>query len=81
MRLTVGSTLAALAKMIHPDVARTLELLDQAGSLPPMHLRPGLRVAELMFVQQFKGEAVNLGALQDGGQLAGPTASRKVRTQ
>jgi uncharacterized protein YcbK (DUF882 family) len=45
----------ALAIMTHPDVAKTLELLDQAGSMPPMKLRPGAQVAQLMWAQQFQG--------------------------
>lgn len=51
----------ALAHMQHPDVAKTLELLDQAGSMPPMRLRPGLQTVQLLWAQQFKGEAVALG--------------------
>jgi uncharacterized protein YcbK (DUF882 family) len=50
----------ALAHMQHPDVAKTLELLDQAGSMPPMRLRPGLQTVQLLWAQQFKGEAVAL---------------------
>ncbi|MCL4767530.1 MAG: YcbK family protein [Hyphomicrobiaceae bacterium] len=50
----------ALARMEHPDVAMTLELLDQAGELPPMSLRPGPQSARLLWAQQFRGEAVPL---------------------
>ena len=53
----------ALARMVHPDLAKTLEMLDQAGSAPPMRLRPGLQAAQLMWAQQFKGEAINLSSL------------------
>ena len=81
MTLTASPDDPALATMIHPDVARTLELLDQAGSMPPMRLRPGLKVAELMFAQQFKGEAVNLGAMQEAAALEPAAVSRKVKTQ
>jgi uncharacterized protein YcbK (DUF882 family) len=84
MTLTASADDPALARMTHPDVARTLELLDQAGSMPPMRLRPGLRVAEAMFAQQFKGEAINLSAMQDvttPNQSAGSLSNRKVKTQ
>jgi hypothetical protein len=33
----------ALIDLVHPDVPRTLEMLDQAGSMPPMRLRPPSR--------------------------------------
>ena len=55
----------ALARMVHPDLAKTLEMLDQAGSAPPMRLRPGPQPARLMWAQQFKGEAINLVSLLD----------------
>jgi uncharacterized protein YcbK (DUF882 family) len=48
----------ALAQMVHPDAARTLELLDQAGAMPPMRLRPGRQTVQLLWAQEFKGEAV-----------------------
>ena len=80
MTLTASADDPALAKLTHPDAARTLEMLDQAGSMPPMRLRPGLKVAEMMWAQQFQGEAVNLGALQDAAPPASPMTSRKVRT-
>ena len=57
----------ALARMVHPDLNKTLEMLDQAGSVPPMRLRPGLQTAQLMWAQQFKGEAINLSSLIDLG--------------
>ncbi len=53
----------ALAHMEHPDVAKTLELLDQAGELPPMRLRPGQQVARVLWAQEFTGEAVPLASV------------------
>ena len=53
----------ALARMEHPDVAKTLELLDQAGELPPMRLRPGQQVARVLWAQEFTGEAVPLASV------------------
>jgi uncharacterized protein YcbK (DUF882 family) len=48
------------ATLHHPDAQRTLDLLDAAGAMPPMRLRPTERVAALMLAQSFKGEAVNI---------------------
>ena len=75
----------ALAKMIHPDVAKTLELLDQAGSMPPMKLRPGAQVAQLMWAQQFKGGMASIDDLfASSADLTAPTAAkipdRRVKT-
>jgi uncharacterized protein YcbK (DUF882 family) len=69
----------ALAYMQHPDVAKTLELLDQVGSMPPMRLRPGLQTVQLLWAQQFKGEAVALGTAF-GGPLpqSSPDSSPRV---
>ena len=38
---------AALVKLSHPDLARTLDLLDDAPVVLPMRLRPGKQVAEV----------------------------------
>ena len=35
--------------------------------MPPMKLRPAVRVAEAMWAQQFKGEAVNINAMYGEG--------------
>jgi uncharacterized protein YcbK (DUF882 family) len=56
-----------LARMVHPDLMRALELLDQANASPPLRLRPGLQTAHLLWAQEFKGEAINLSALYDYG--------------
>jgi len=56
-----------LARMVHPDLMRALELLDQANASPPLRLRPGLQTAHLLWAQEFKGEAINLSALYDDG--------------
>jgi hypothetical protein len=53
----------ALVHMIHPDVGRTLELLDQAGSMPPMRLRPTPQVARLLWAQEFKGGLADVDKL------------------
>jgi hypothetical protein len=70
----------ALVTMQHPDIVRTLEMLDSAGSMPPMRLRPAQQVAALMLSQQFKGEAVNLAAMNDAAMPAAMLSNRKVPT-
>jgi hypothetical protein len=73
----------ALARMVHPDFAKTLEVLDQPGSALPMRLRPGLQAARDLWAHQFKGEAINLSALIDPEASQAPErlANRRVRTQ
>jgi uncharacterized protein YcbK (DUF882 family) len=67
----------ALAVMVHPDLRKVLELLDQDHVSPPMRLRPGMHEAQLMWAQQSKGEPVDLSVLTDASQLDG----RKVATK
>ena len=75
----------ALARMIHPDLSKTLEMLDQMSSAPPMRLRPGPQTARLMWAQEFKGEAINLSSLIDPADAppapSAPLAERRVQTQ
>ena len=80
MTTTASADDPALAVMTHPNFARTFDLLDQAGSMLPMRLRPTLKVAEMMWTQQFTGAAVNFAALQDEPVGTG-LRSRSVRTQ
>ncbi len=54
----------ALAQLVHPDPARTLEMLDDEGSVPPLTMRPGLQLAGMLWAQAFSGKAVDLSALQ-----------------
>lgn len=71
----------ALAQMVHPDLARTLEVIDDAGEIQPMRFRPRQKVAELMWSQQFHGRAVQTSP-SDGGDAAVPQglSKRAVRT-
>jgi uncharacterized protein YcbK (DUF882 family) len=73
----------ALARMVAPDLNKTLEMLDQGGSVPPMRLRPGAQTAQLMWAQEFKGEAVNLSSLidQESAHTPARLAERRVVTQ
>lgn len=80
MTATASADDPALAVMTHPNFARTFDLLDQAGSMLPMRLRPSLKVAEMMWTQQFTGAAVNFAALQDEAVGTG-LRSRSVHTQ
>jgi hypothetical protein len=67
--------------MYAPDPQRTLELLDLAGTMPPMRLRPPHQLAALMLSQQFKGEAINLSALGErAGADGAALSSRRVAT-
>ena len=68
-----------LARMVHPDLMRALEFIDQPNQSPPLRLRPGLQTAHLMWAQEFKGEAVNLSALYDYGVVASNTGLGKRR--
>ena len=81
MTATASPDDPALTTMVHPDVARTVELLDSAGSQPPMRLRPGQQVAQLIWSQQFRGEAVALEKLKDAPTAApAGLADRRVKT-
>jgi hypothetical protein len=72
----------ALARLVHPDLGKALEMiLDHAGSTPPMRLRPGAQTAQILWAQQFKGEAINLSSLIDRIGPDGPAAGRRVVTQ
>jgi hypothetical protein len=71
----------ALAVLVHPDVARTLELLDAAGGAPPMRLRPGQQVAALLWAQQFKGAAIQANVFADPAPpVSGALKPRAVKT-
>ena len=72
-----------LAQLEHPDVAATLDMIDDEGAVPPMRFRPGKQVAQVMWAQQFEGKAVHLDALReiDQNRLAASTISnRPVQT-
>jgi hypothetical protein len=81
--LTASSSFddAALVELVHPDLAKTIEVLDDIGAVPPLTFRPGQKVAELLVAQQFSGHAVNPAALA-GDAPAAPDglSNRTVRT-
>lgn len=73
----------ALASLVHPDLARILETIDVAGSVPPLRLRPGSQAAQMLWAQQFKGEAIDLSSFidADAAPRSGVAANRRVLTQ
>lgn len=82
--LLTGSASAddpVLARMEHPDVAKTLDLLGEQDVELPMRFTATQQVAELMWMRQFTGRAINTTALSvarpydDGG-----LTRRSVRT-
>ena len=62
LTLSASADDPALTTMESPDVARTLELLDQPGAVPPMMLRPVVKLAGHMWTQQLTASSVNVGA-------------------
>ena len=77
MTATASPDDPVLARMVHPDLMRALELLDQANASPPLRLRPGLQTAHLMWAQEFKGEAIDLSALYDRDTVAGEMLNKR----
>jgi uncharacterized protein YcbK (DUF882 family) len=79
---TASAREAQFGGLQHPDVARTLDVLDDVGAIQPMKFRPGQQVAEVLWAQQFQGKAVHLDALQelDQSRLATGIESRAVKT-
>jgi uncharacterized protein YcbK (DUF882 family) len=72
---------ALTPRMVHPDLAKTLEMLDQWSGAIPMRLRPGPQMAQVMWAQQFKGEAVNFSTAGTAGPGEAAIAQRRVATQ
>jgi len=74
---------SALIELVRPDVMRTLELLDEQPIVLPLRLRPGPQVAQVMWAQQFRGQAVDMTAMREAQNMrnqASRLASRPVRT-
>jgi uncharacterized protein YcbK (DUF882 family) len=71
----------ALARLVHPDAAKALELLEEASLAPSMKLRPGQQVARLSWAQQFNGKAVAVIApLDPPADASDRLANRRVKT-
>lgn len=71
-----------LSRLVHPDAARTLELLDEAVGLPSMQLRPGKQVIRALWHQAFSGQAIALDALFDvrRGTAASAMVAKRTTT-
>jgi uncharacterized protein YcbK (DUF882 family) len=69
----------ALAVMVHPDLGKVLEVMDQEHVTPPMRLRPGQHEAQRLWALETKGEAIDLSVLSDAGAAA--RQGRKVATK
>ncbi len=50
----------ALSRMVAPDVAKILAILDSPTAVPPMQFSPGEQTAGIMWAQQFQGKPVHL---------------------
>jgi uncharacterized protein YcbK (DUF882 family) len=70
----------ALVQLVHPDLSKVLELMEQQESIPPMRLRPGIYQAELIWSKQSKGVPIDLSLLNEESNTA-RAPSRKVATQ
>jgi hypothetical protein len=81
--LTTSATEPLLADLVHHDVARTVDMIDQPGTALPLRFRPGEQLAQLMWAQQFRGDPIGLSKLL-AAQSAEPAPStlheRQVRT-
>jgi uncharacterized protein YcbK (DUF882 family) len=73
---------AKFNKLQHPDVAQTLETIDDMGAVLPMRFRPGAQVAQAIWAQQFEGTAVHVDALKelDESRAATGITERAVKT-
>lgn len=74
---------AALSVMQSPDVRKTLAMINDDMSSPPMRLRPGQQMAELLWSKEFRGQAVGLNDLaaeRSAPQPDGGVADRLVKT-
>jgi uncharacterized protein YcbK (DUF882 family) len=70
----------ALVKIVHPKIERTLELLDEREIVLPMRLRTGDQITQVLWAQQFKGNAVEFPGQQIADAPGSGITSRPVRT-
>jgi uncharacterized protein YcbK (DUF882 family) len=81
--LTASPNDPVFAELVHHDVSRTIDMLDQPGSALPLRLRPGEQMAQLMWAHQFRGDAIGLAKLfeaQASDITSSSLANRNVRT-
>jgi uncharacterized protein YcbK (DUF882 family) len=79
--LTSSANEPVFAELVHHDVARTIDMLDQATTAPPLRFRPGEQMAQFMWAQQFRGDPIGLAKLFEA-QAGAPSGvqNRQVRT-
>jgi hypothetical protein len=81
--LTSSANEPLLADLVHHDVARTIDMIDQPGTALPLRFRPGEQLAQLMWAQQFRGDPIGLSKLlaaQGTDPAASSVQERQVRT-
>ncbi len=81
--LTASPHEPVFADLIHHDVTRTIDMLDQPGSAIPLRFRPGEQMAQLMWANQFRGDPIGLSKLfeaQASDITSSSLANRNVRT-
>ena len=71
-----------LARLIHPDVAKTYDLVGDETREYPMRFRPGLQLAQMLEANQFAGDAVAINRMLDGeaNRNTGGILDRRVKT-
>jgi hypothetical protein len=71
-----------LARLIHPDLSKVLELMEQQESLPALRLRPGVYDAQKTLASLSQAVPVDLSALHEAGDVqAQPPEGRKIALQ
>ncbi len=68
----------ALTTLVHPDVAKAIDAIDDEGGVPPLRLRPGQQTTAMMWTQEFRGEAVSFAEL-DRTEIPRETSSLGAR--
>ena len=69
-----------MAEMIHHDVARTVDMIDQPGLILPLTFRPGEQTAQLLWSQHFTGAAVGSAIPEPAPKATAGVRNRAVRT-
>jgi len=67
LTITASANDPALSQLVHPDSARTIELLDEAAELPRMRIRPGRQLVGVLWAQAFSGRAIALETMLTAG--------------
>jgi len=62
--LTASPDEPLMADLVHHDLARTLDLIDQPGAMLPLRFRSGEQLAQMPSAQQFTGAAVGIAKLE-----------------